>query len=115
MGSSTISLMLSLIFAVGQILVGGGLVWHGAVRGRWRRLGVFASMLVGAWFFFSGLVELFVSGMESFQRISGSPDAATFALWRSRADVALLVWSIGLAVIGVAYLFVNWRQIPRRT
>lgn len=109
------SLVLSLVFGVGQVLVGGGLVWHGSAQGRWRRLGVFVSMLVGAWFFFSGVVELFVSGMESLQRISGSPDAATFALWRSRADVALLVWSIGLAVVGVVYLALNWRQIPRRT
>jgi hypothetical protein len=115
MESSTISLVLSLVFGVGQVLVGGGLVWHGSMRGRWRRLGVFISMLVGAWFFCSGVVELFVSGMESLQRMSGSPNAATFALWRSRADMVLLVWTIGLVIVGLAYLVVNWRQLPRRS
>lgn len=115
MESSTISLMLSLLFGVGQVLVGGGLVWHGGTRGRWRRVGVFVAMLVGAWFFCSGLVELFVSGMESLQHVSGSPDAATFATWRSRADMVLLIWTIGLAVVGLTYLVLNWRNPARRT
>jgi hypothetical protein len=114
MESSTISLALSLVFGVGQVLVGGGLLWHGGMRGRWRRLGVFMTMLVGAWFFCSGLVELFVSGMESLQRVSGSPDTATFAAWRSHADIVLLVWTIGLVVVGLGYLVAYWRQLPRR-
>ncbi len=114
MQASSISLALSLLFGVGQVLVGGGLVWHGARRGRWRQPGMFVAMLVGAWFFCSGVVELFVSGMEALQRLTGTPSVATFALWRSRADLALLVWTIGLAILGVAYLVANRRQLFRR-
>jgi hypothetical protein len=114
METSAVSLALSLLFGVGQVLVGGGLAWHGARRGRWRRSGVFVVMLVGAWFFCSGLVELFVSGMEALQRLSGGPDAATFALWRARADVVLLVWTILLAVAGLAYLVASKRGMLGR-
>jgi ABC-type enterobactin transport system permease subunit len=115
MEGSTISLALSLLFGVGQVLVGGGFAWYGATRQRWRRPRVFVVALVGAWFFCSGLVELFVSGMESLQHLSGSPDAATFATWRSRADMVLLIWTIGLAIAGLAYLAVNWQNHSRRT
>jgi hypothetical protein len=115
MESSTIGLALSLLFGVGQVVVGGGLMWHGGTRGRWRRFGVFVAMIIGAWLFCSGLVELFVSGMESLQHLSGRPDATTFVLWRSRADIVLLVWTVVLAVAGLGYLVAHWRHLPRRT
>ena len=97
--SLPINLILSLLFGVGQIVVGVILVVHG--RNRWRRAGVFLLMLVGAWFVCSGIIELFVSGMESLQRIVGVPDGATFTLWRGRADTALAVATGIIVVVGV--------------
>src|SRR5690348_13537675 len=95
----SINLILSLLFGVGQIVVGAFLVVHG--RNRWRRAGVFLLVLVGTWFVCSGIIELFVSGMESLQRISGVPDPATFALWRGRADTALAVATGIIVVVGI--------------
>ena len=115
MQTSAISLALSLLFGVGQVLIGGGFAWYGATRQRWRRPRAFIPALAGAWFFCSGLVELFVSGMESLERMTGTPTAAMFALWRSRADTVLLIWTIGLALLGVLYLAANWRLVFRRT
>ncbi len=94
-----INLILSLLFGVGQIVVGAFLVVHG--RNRWRRAGVFLLMLVGAWCVCSGIIELFVSGMESLQRISGVPDRATFTLWRGHADTALAVATGVIVAVGV--------------
>jgi hypothetical protein len=94
-----INLILSLLFGVGQIVVGAFLVVHG--RNRWRRAGVFLLMLVGTWCLCSGIIELFVSGMESLQRISGVPDHATFTLWRGRADTALAVATGVIVAVGV--------------
>jgi len=115
MQTSAISLAFSLLFGVGQVLVGGGFAWHGAMHRPWQRPGVFLVTLVGAWFFCSGLIELFVSGMETLQRLTGAPAAATFALWRSHADHVLLVWTIVLAILGLVYLVANWRQMLHRT
>jgi hypothetical protein len=105
------SLVLSLLFGVGQIGAGCLLVAHG--RRRWRRGGVFVLMLVGIWFVCSGATELFVSGMEACQQIGVGPDTATFILWRGRADTLLavatgiiLLSGILIAVIGK----VSWRR-----
>ena len=94
-----INLILSLLFGVGQIVVGAFLAVHG--RNRWRRAGVFLLMLVGMWLVCSGIIELFVSGMESLQHISGVPDLATFTLWRGRADTALAVATGVIVVVGI--------------
>ncbi len=98
-----ISLIGSLIFAVGQLVVGGLLVAYGARERRWRRVGIFVAMLAGAWFAWSGATELFVSGMEVAQRAVHAPSPAAFALWRGRADTLLLLATIALALIGLAY------------
>ena len=108
---SPVNLALSLLFGVGQIVVGALFVAHG--RNRWRRAGVFLVMLVGAWFVCSGVIELFVSGMESLQRLSGVPDHAAFSLWRGRADTALAVATgVILLVGGVVALSgkLSWRR-----
>jgi hypothetical protein len=94
-----INLILSLLFGVGQIVVGAFLVVHG--RNRWRRAGVFLLMLVGMWLVCSGIIELFVSGMESLQRFSGVPDHAAFSLWRERADTTLAVATGVIVTVGV--------------
>jgi hypothetical protein len=99
----TISLIGSLIFAVGQLVVGGLLVAFGVGERRWRRAGVFVAMLAGAWFVWSGATELFVSGMEVAQLAVHAPSPAAFALWRGRADTLLLLVTIALAFIGLAY------------
>jgi hypothetical protein len=70
-------------------------------------------MLVGAWFVCSGIIELFVSGMESLQRIVGAPDHVTFTLWRGRADTALAV-ATGLIVVVGAVVGVSGRLSWRR-
>lgn len=108
-----VNLVLSLVFGLGQIVVGGLLIAHG--RSRWRRVGVFVVMLAGAWFVCSGAVELFVSGMESAQRISGVPDHATFSLWRGRADTGLAVATGLIVFAGVAGALsgrLSWRRNP---
>lgn len=98
-----LSLVGSLIFGALQLGVGGLLVLHGSRERRWRRPGVFVAMLAGAWFVWSGATELFVSGMELAQRVAHAPGAATFALWHGRADTLLLIVSLALLVIGIAY------------
>lgn len=111
---STVNLGLSLLFGVGQIVVGSLLVAHG--RNRWRRAGVFVMMLAGAWFVCSGIIELFVSGMESLQRLSGVPDLATFSLWRGRADTALAVATGVILLIGLLGALsgrLSWRRSPQ--
>lgn len=110
---SPINLALSLLFGVGQIVVGALFVTHG--RSRWRRAGVFLLMLVGAWFVCSGVIELFVSGMESVQRLSGVPDHAAFSLWRGRADTALAVATVALLLTGLVVAMsgrLSWRRSP---
>ncbi|MGE5333991.1 MAG: hypothetical protein ACM3N4_04760 [Nitrososphaerota archaeon] len=108
---SAVNLGLSLLFAIGQIVVGSWLVVHG--RNRWRHGSVFVMMLAGAWFVCSGIIELFVSGMESLQRLSGVPDLATFSLWRGRADTTLAVATGMILVIGVLVALsgrLSWRR-----
>lgn len=101
-GSLPINLVMSLVFGVGQIVVGGWLAWHVAHGGlgRWRQALLVA---VGLWFVVSGCTELFVSGMETSLRLSGAPAAVTFALWRGRADTTLYVATAALLVGAVAY------------
>jgi hypothetical protein len=109
---SAINLALSLLFGVGQIVVGG--VLHG--RRQWRRVGVLLLMLVGAWFICSGIIELFVSGMESLQRLSGVPDSVTFSLWRGRADGTLALATVAILLIGIGAMLsgrISWRRNTR--
>ena len=108
---SPVNLALSLLFGVGQIVVGALFLAHG--RNRWRRAGVFLLMLAGAWCICSGVIELFVSGMESVQRLSGSPDQATFSLWRGRADTGLAIATGLILLIGLVGALsgkLSWRR-----
>jgi len=100
----TINLFLSLVFGVGQIVVGGALVAYGVTGGRWRRWRVALAAFVGAWFFASGVTELLVSGMEVAQRLTGAPNPSAFAALRGRADTALYTVTAALALLGLAYL-----------
>lgn len=102
-GPLPINLILSLVFGVGQIVVGAWLAWHSLQserRPHWRAALLIA---VGLWFIVSGVIELFVSGMETSQRLTGAPGAGQFALWRSRADTTLFAFSAALAFGLVVY------------
>jgi hypothetical protein len=100
-----INFILSLVFGVGQVVVGGWLAWHVAHGnlGRWRTTLLVA---VGLWFMASGCAELCVTGMETSLRLTGAPAEAVIALWRGRADTALFVATGALVVGGLIYALV---------
>lgn len=113
-GSLPINLILSLVFGLGQIIVGVLPAYYLLAGRRYREWRVGLLTCVGLWFVVSGVIELFVSGMESSQRLTGAPSAVTFALWRSHADSALIVATLTLALGMVAYLAylaaLRWRH-----
>jgi hypothetical protein len=96
--SSGTSLLISLVFGVGQCVVGVALGLRAARRGRWRRFPIFAAGMLGAWAICSGLAELVVSGY-ALSLASGVP-GAQHALGdvRRAADTSLLIAS-GMLVL----------------
>ncbi|HLY30732.1 MAG TPA: hypothetical protein VKQ36_06865 [Ktedonobacterales bacterium] len=109
-----INLILSLVFGIGQLVIGMGLAVYAVTGGRWRLWRIFLAGLAGAWFAVSGATELFVSGMETSQRLTGMPDRAFFTLWRGRADTLLFGVTAALASIGLAYaLAMLWGRMKR--
>jgi hypothetical protein len=114
-GPSPVMLAISLIFGVGQIAVGAGLVIRGLRGGRWRRLGIYATMVLGAWFMCSGAVELFVSALTATSDAWGQPTSGILARLRADGDVGL-VWA-SLALVALACLYPVWlfwlRRAPR--
>lgn len=109
-GSLPINLVLSLIFGLGQVVVGGWLAAYPLARRRYLQWRQGLMVFVGLWFVVSGLIELVVSGMETSQRLTGAPGAMAFALWRGRADTALFVASALLACGAVVYVVaLRWR------
>jgi len=108
------NLILSLIFGVGQIIVGAAMIIFTARRARWRRLSFFGLALIGAWLAASGITELIVSGTELLARLGGNISAADAQQIRPRADTAFLDVSLALLAIGAGYLLFarRWRTIP---
>lgn len=102
-----INLILSLVFGVGQVVVGLLVARRLLTGGAWRRPNLLALLLVCCWFVASGICELFVSGMESARSLVGTPTLATFDVWRARADDTLLGVSVALVVFFVAYALVS--------
>lgn len=90
------NLILSLIFGVGQIMVGIGMAVYTARKGRWRQLRFFGMAVLGAWIACSGITELIVSGSELLARQSSALSAAQATQLRAAADQAFLVASIML-------------------
>jgi hypothetical protein len=113
-GSIAPNLILSLVFGVGQIAVGGGLAWYGLAPARWRQWRPVLAGVAGAWFFVSGVCELIISGMELSRGLGGGPSAAAFAQARALADGALFAATGALAVGLAAYLIAR-ALIDRRT
>lgn len=114
-GSIPPNLILSLIFGVGQIVVGGGLAWYGLAPRRW---GQWRSVLAGAagvWFFVSGVCELIVSGMEVSRLLGGGPSAEVFAQTRGLADSALFAATGALAVGLLLYVTVMAVMVRRKS
>ncbi len=110
-GQLPINLVLSLLFGLGQLVVGAWLAWYPltpARRGQWR---IAVLLFVGLWLMVSGAIELFVSGMETGQHLAGAPSMATFTLLRGRADTLLFGATAILAIGALAYpLAVRWRE-----
>lgn len=108
-GSLPPNLILSLVFGVGQVVVGGWLALYPLAHGRFWRWRQGLMVFVGSWFVVSGIVELIVSGMETSQRLTGAPGAAVFTVWRGRADTTLFVASAILACGVLVYpLALRW-------
>lgn len=110
-GQLPINLVLSLVFGLGQLAIGGWLAWYSLARtrrGQWR---IAILLFAGLWLMVSGAIELFVSGMETSQRLAGSPNMATFTMLRGRADGVLFAVTAVLLIGALAYpLALRWRE-----
>ena len=104
----SINLAFSLLFGCAQLAIGPLFVYRIFIRGIWRSPKWFLLLIIAAWFAMSGVVELFVSGMEVFHSATGHPSARGFATWRGRADTTLAVYSCVLLVALLAFLL-RWR------
>lgn len=110
LGSLPLNLILSLVFGLGQVIVGAWLAYRPFVRRRYLQWRVGLLAFVGLWFVSSGLIELLVSGMETSERLGAGPSAATFVAWRAQADSALFIATLLLTAGLLAYLAVlRWR------
>ncbi len=97
------NLILSLIFGVGQIVVGAGMAVYTARKGRWRKLRFFGLAVLGAWIACSGITELIVSGAELLAQQSSALSVAQAAQMRAAADQAFLIASIILLLVLAAF------------
>jgi hypothetical protein len=98
-----VNLILSLIFGFGQIVIGGVVARRSLGQGIWADMRRFLLLLVSLWFICSGFLELFVSGMETVERLGGRFPTPTFDLWRARADILLLLVSFALLASLLVY------------
>ncbi len=112
-GSIPPNLILSLVFGVGQIVVGGVLTWYGLTPARWRQWRAVLAGAGGVWFLVSGACEVIVSGMEVSREVGGGPSAAVFVHARGLADGALFV-ATGALAVGLMVYFIAMAVIGRR-
>ena len=106
------SLLISLVFGVGQCVVGAALVARAARHGRWRHIGIFATGILGAWAICSGLAELVVSGYALSVASGGSAAQHALDALRHTADTSLLIASVALVV--PLCLYPLWLYVARR-
>ena len=100
---SDLSLLLSLAFGGGQVLIGAFVARGIIATQRWRSPGAYLLLLVCLWFVCSGVAELIVSGLEAARRLTGAPNTATVARWRGAVDGALIGATLVLGVAMLAY------------
>ncbi|HEU5367155.1 MAG TPA: hypothetical protein VFU69_01775 [Ktedonobacterales bacterium] len=108
------NLYISLVFGVGQVVVGAAMIVYTAHRQRWRQMTFFVLALLAAWLAASGLTEIVVSGTELLARLGGSLSAATAQQVRARADAAFFDASVILIALGAVYLLVARRWLTPR-
>jgi hypothetical protein len=101
--SSVVLLAVSLLFGVGQCIVGAALVLRGVRGGRLRRLGLYAAGVLGAWLVCSGVAELIVSGLTLVVGRWGELTPGALSQVRHAIDVALVVASGVLAATLLLY------------
>ncbi len=112
--ATSVSLALSLIFGLVQLVAGLGVARWVTLAGRWRKANQFVLLLLALWFACSGLAELCVSGMETLRQIARWPSAAAFTLWRGRADAALLAATVVLVAALPMYVGISYASRRRR-
>lgn len=100
----TINLAFSLLFGLGQLVIGLLFVLRILGRGLWQAPKWFLLLVIAAWFAMSGIVELFVSGMEVAHAVTGRPSARDFTIWRGRADTTLAIYSVVLLAALMGFL-----------
>jgi hypothetical protein len=105
--ATNLSLVISLLFGIGQIAGGGAVVWWLLARRRAGEPRTFMLLLIASWFICSGIAELFVSGMEIAHQVSGQPPVPAVDMWRGRADAALLLVTLALVAALPTYLVVR--------
>lgn len=108
------NLYISLVFGVGQVVVGAAMIVYTARRQRWRQMTFFVLALLAAWLAASGLTEIVVSGTELLARLGGGISAATAQQVRARADAAFFDASLILIALGLVYLLVARRWLAPR-
>lgn len=105
--ATNLSLIISLLFGIGQVAGGAAVVWWLLARRRAGGPRTFVLLLIAAWFVCSGIAELFVSGMETAHLVSGQPASNAIATWRGRADAALLLVTLALMMALPVYVVVR--------
>jgi len=108
------NLFISLVFGIGQVVIGAAMIAYAPHRARWRQITFFGLALLGAWIVASGFTELVVSGTEMLARLGQTISTATAAQVRADADRAFLAASLGLLAAGAGYLLLARRWATQR-
>lgn len=103
------NLFISLVFGIGQVVIGVAMIAYAARKTRWRQITFFGLALLGAWIAASGVTELVVSGTEMLARLGQTISAATAAQVRAGADRGFLAASLVLLAAGAGYLLLARR------
>lgn len=101
--SSTLTLLISLLFGVGQCAVGAILVRRSVRSGGRNGPSLYLAGLLGAWAICSGLAELLVSGFALVVQARGASLSPTLAEVRHLADTALVLITVLLLGLVLAY------------